>query len=105
MENWLIIYVICQVCQAQRILRLLIQYHTRFDNGEISWNFETVNQALTLEWEIIKFTDIENGKSYGHFPFLVFSVLKLFPAFMVAKDSIMNANSSTQIYSVCVYDS
>lgn len=104
-ENWFIIYVICQMCQAHRILHLLIQYHTRFDNGEISWNLGTENQALTLKCEIIKLAAIGNGRLCGYFPFLAFSALKLFPAFMVAKDSIMNASSSAQIYSVCVYDS
>lgn len=65
----------------------------------------TVNQALTLESEITKLAAVGNGKLCGYFPLLALSVLKLFPAFMVAKDSIMNANSTTQIYSVCVYDS
>lgn len=77
--------VICQMCQAQRILHLLIQYHIRFDNGEISWNLGTVNQALTLECDMIKLAAIRNGKLCGYFPLLAFSVLKLSPAFMVAK--------------------
>lgn len=83
-ENWLIIYVICQMCQAQRILYLLIQYHIRFDNGVISWNLGTVNQALTLECEIFKLAAIGNGKLCGYFPLLSLSS-NLLPAFMVAK--------------------
>lgn len=84
---------------------MLFQYRIRFDNGQISWNLGTVNQALTLEWEIIMLATIGNGKLCSYFPLLAFSVLKIFPAFMVAKDWIMNANSSAQIYSVSVYDS
>lgn len=61
----------------------------------------TVNQALTLECEIIKLAATEDGKWCGYFPSLALSVLKLFPTFMVVKDTIMNVNSSAGCYRHC----